>query len=261
MTLVDTTAELAAAGHRTKTFAPAEFKAVGEGSPFGGTLKDGEFVAVASVIGNVDRYGDRVNAGAFDDTLAAWKASGDPIPVIWMHMWSNPDAHIGAVDAIEADDTRLVYKGIVDLDNPFAAQVYRLMKARRVTQQSFGYDVLEAAESVVDGDWVWDLKKLDLFEVGPCLQGVNPETDLLDIKSRSLALPKRLVREHTGQTRPAAADASKSTPPPASTPTEPDPASVPAPDDDPAPASKGLSPASVLLATDVLEMEGTLDDD
>jgi hypothetical protein len=27
--------------------------------------------------------------------LAAWRVSGDPVPVIWSHDWGTPDAHIG----------------------------------------------------------------------------------------------------------------------------------------------------------------------
>ena len=45
-------------------------------------LADGQFTAYASVFGNKDSYGDVVVPGAFADDLAAWKDSGQHIPVL-----------------------------------------------------------------------------------------------------------------------------------------------------------------------------------
>jgi hypothetical protein len=59
----------------------------------------GEFEALVAVFGNVDKGGDRIMPGAFTKTLAAWRASGDPVPVIWSHDWNTPDAHIGVAYA------------------------------------------------------------------------------------------------------------------------------------------------------------------
>jgi hypothetical protein len=59
----------------------------------------GEFEALVAVFGNVDKGGDRIMPGAFTKTLAAWRASEDPVPVIWSHDWNTPDAHIGVAYA------------------------------------------------------------------------------------------------------------------------------------------------------------------
>lgn len=155
-------------------------------------LEDGQVRAIVSVFGNVDSYGDIVMPGAFDEDLKAWAASGDPIPAIWSHDWRDPFSHIGTV--IEAAETE---KGLetlyqIDLDNPKAEQVYRLLKGRRVTQSSFAYDILDAEmveREAPDGGkyWVYELRKLHLFEVGPTLVGANQETELLAVKSDQLA--------------------------------------------------------------------------
>ena len=50
----------------------AEFKALGD--------KTGEFQALVSVFGNVDRGGDRVMPGAFAKTLGEWRREGRPDP-------------------------------------------------------------------------------------------------------------------------------------------------------------------------------------
>ncbi|GJF04954.1 HK97 family phage prohead protease [Pseudonocardia sp. D17] len=154
-------------------------KAAGEQDDTG----NGEFEAIVATY-DLDSYGDKIVPGAFAKTLEDWKASGDPIPVIWSHMSYDPDAHIGVVvDAKETDDGLWV-KGRLDLDQPKAAQVYRLMKGRRVTQFSFAYDVEEGAwiEKADDRPY-YELRQLKLYEVGPCLIGVNQETELLAVKA------------------------------------------------------------------------------
>jgi HK97 family phage prohead protease len=161
---------------QTRAFEVASFKAAG---------KSGEFEALVSVFGNVDQRGDRVVKGAFAKSLAQWQEKGDPIPVIWNHMWEAPEAHIGKVlpaDAVETDDGLLV-KGSLDLDNPFAAQVYRLLAERRVKEFSFGYNLIDAERK----NGALELYELDLFEVGPTLRGMNPATELLAVKALAVA--------------------------------------------------------------------------
>lgn len=163
---------------RTKACPVVGLKAVEEdGAP------EGTFEAIVSAFGNVDSYGDVVVKGAFADTLTEWDERGDPIPVIWSHMSTDPDFHIGWVEKAEEREQGLWVRGRLDLDSPKAAQVFRLLKGRRVTQFSFAFDVLDAAEVVVDGKTVFELRKLKLYEVGPCLIGVNQETELLTVKA------------------------------------------------------------------------------
>jgi uncharacterized protein len=176
---------------RVKTCA-ARIKAVGEQpdeavepvageEPVEGTvLKEGEFEAIVSAY-NVDAVGDQVLEGAFEKSLAKWKDSGDPIPVIWSHDHGNPDAHIGVVlDSKEIPGKGLWVKGLVDMDEPYAKQVYKLMKSRRVTKFSFAYDMIDPVENDKGG---FDLKDLDLWEVGPTLIPANDQTSLLTIKN------------------------------------------------------------------------------
>ncbi|MEU3507948.1 HK97 family phage prohead protease [Streptomyces longwoodensis] len=158
-------------------------------------LADGQFVALVSVFNNEDSYGDVVRPGAFTQTLQEWAASGDSIPVIWAHQWSDPFAHIGRViKAVETLQGLEVTGQIDDLTgddpNPTAQQVYRLLKGRRVKQFSFAYDVAEGGW-IQDDEHPWggyfELRRLDLHEVGPCLLGVNRETELLAAKAANLA--------------------------------------------------------------------------
>lgn len=174
---------------------PAKVKAAGEQD---GT-DDGVFEAIVATY-DLDSYGDKIVPGAFADTLKDWQASGDPIPVLWSHNSFDPDCHIGVVEeAEERKGVGLWVKARLDLDSPKAAQVYRLLKGRRVTQFSFAYDVLDGGfVEQKDGDTgqdesYYELRKLKLFEVGPCLIGANQQTELLDVKSGELALSAETI--------------------------------------------------------------------
>lgn len=153
-------------------------------------LEEGQFEAIVSAFGNIDSYGDVVMPGAFSDDLAEWKESGDPIPVVWAHDWSDPFSHIGVVLEAEETETGLKVRGQVDRDNAKAEQVLRLLKGRRIKQFSFAYDIQEAGWAERDDREVLELRKLKLYEVGPCLVGANQETELLSAKAQALARRK-----------------------------------------------------------------------
>jgi HK97 family phage prohead protease len=154
---------------------------------------DGTATALVSVFGNVDLGGDRVMPGAFTRTLAEWQEKGDPIPVIWSHDWDNPESFVGWADPkdITESEDGLVVPMQFDLDRPRAEQVHHLLKTRRVTQFSFGYFTREFHD-VDDPDYgtVRELTDIDLFEVGPTLVGMNPETEL--IAAASALRPRRV---------------------------------------------------------------------
>lgn len=162
--------------------APLSVKAAG---PDDG-LEDGQFIGYASVFGNVDSYGDIVEPGAFKRTLAEWQSKGETIPVLWGHDMQDPFANIGGVTSAEEDEHGLKVTGQLDLDNPTAAQVYRLLKGRRTNRMSFAYSVRDA-EKADDG---YHLKDLDLFEVSVVQVPANGLAEVVTVKSATDALVK-----------------------------------------------------------------------
>lgn len=138
----------------------------------------GEFEAIVSTFGNVDSQGDRVVKGAFADTLQRWEERGRPIPVVFSHEWHNLDAHIGRVLEAKEVDEGLYVKAQLEMDEPFAARVYKKLKNGTLHEFSFAYEVIDS--QLVSG--VHELRALEVYEVGPCLVGANRETRLLGIK-------------------------------------------------------------------------------
>lgn len=176
---------------RTKDFR-AVVKAAGESDG----LEAGQFEAIVSVFGNEDSMGDVVIPGAFKADLERWATKGDPLPVIWSHDWSDPFSHLGRVLKAEERPEGLWVLGQIDDidDNPKAAQVFRLLKGRRVTQFSFAYDVEDGGWGTRGDREVYELRKLKVHEVGPCLLGANQETELLAVKAERFAAAAKAGR-------------------------------------------------------------------
>ena len=118
-------------------------------------LSEGQFVAYASVFGNVDSYGDVVVKGAFANDLARWEKSGNTIPLLFGHNMADPDFNIGSVVSAEEDNVGLKVTAQLDLENPKAKQVYRMLKGKRIDQMSFAYDVLDGGPATKDGEDVY----------------------------------------------------------------------------------------------------------
>lgn len=158
-----------------KTFALTSFKALAD-------QPEGTFEAIVAAFGNVDRIGDKIIPGAFKDSLAVWDKKGRPIPVIFSHEWDNLDAHIGQVIEAKEVTEGLYIKAQLEMDEPFAKRVWKKMNNGTLAEFSFAYDVVDAMPTKVGGEYVNELRKLDLLEVGPCLVGMNPDTQLLGVK-------------------------------------------------------------------------------
>lgn len=146
----------------------------------------GTFEAIVSVFGNVDYAGDRVVKGAFAKSLDEWNSDGDEIPVIWSHQWQDPEMHIGGVQKAEERDEGLWVQAQLDVDeSATAAHVWRLLSKRRVREFSFAFDIPPGGQKRQNG--ANELLEVGLIEVGPTLKGMNPDTQLLDAKSRRAA--------------------------------------------------------------------------
>lgn len=174
---------------KNATIAPVQIKA----GPDDG-LKEGQFVAYASVFNNVDSYGDVVMPGAFANTLAEWQKSGNPIPLLFGHNMSDPDYNLGGVVTAEEDNVGLKVTAQLDLENPKALQTYRMLKGRRINQMSFAYDEVDSGVGMREGEHVWELRELKLYEVSVVTIGANQETEILAVKSMP-SVAERALRD------------------------------------------------------------------
>lgn len=153
---------------------------------------DGTFVAYASVFGNRDSYGDIVQKGAFADTLKEWNASGNVLPVLYGHDFADPFSNIGSVVEAVEDDHGLKITGQLDLDNPKAAQVHKLLQEKRLSQMSFAFDVQKGAWNEDEDGEYYSIEKVKLYEVSVVPIGANQETEILAVKAGNLVTREEL---------------------------------------------------------------------
>lgn len=145
-------------------------------------------LAYASVFGNVDSYGDIVAKGAFTNTLKDWaergKSKGQSIPFLYGHNMSDPNMNIGSVLEATEDEKGLRIKVQFD-DDPMAQKVYRLVKAGRLNELSFAFDVVKSAwiDDEENPKAMRELQELKLYECSAVPIGANSETEVLAIKS------------------------------------------------------------------------------
>lgn len=148
-------------------------------------LEEGQFLVYPSTFTREpDSYGDVVAKGAFQDTIAEWKESGDTLPGLYGHRMDDPDFFVaGALDQGE-DEHGWWVKGEFDLDSPKGPQVYRLVKSRRLRQLSFAFDTLEeAAVELEDGRKANELRRLKVYEFSFVPIGANQDTSVVAVKA------------------------------------------------------------------------------
>lgn len=187
----------------------------------------GVFEAIVSVFGNVDSVGDVVLPGAFKDSLAAWEASGDPIPVLWSHRMDDPRFSIGHVleaAELEPGDPRipewadehvkahggLWVKGQLDTGSDageVAVAARKLLLKRLVKQFSYAYDIKDAGWGTVGGVDAYELRKLGIHEISPTQIGANNLTELVGAKASRLVTHAAEVESDPMQRLVASMDA------------------------------------------------------
>lgn len=142
---------------------------------------EGKFTALVSTFGTVDSQMEEIEPGAFTEGLKSFDKK-QPLPILWDHQWDDIWAHIGTATAEQTEDG-LIIEAQLDMDNPTAKQAYRLLSQGRVHEFSIGG--FEPAESATtDEDGIRHVERFDLAEVSLTLKGANPDTQLIDIKSR-----------------------------------------------------------------------------
>lgn len=148
-------------------------------------LAEGEFIVYPSTFTREpDAYGDVVAKGAFADTIAQWKASGDTLPGLYGHRMDDPDFFVAGATDMGEDDHGWWVKGAFDMDSPKGATVYNLVKGRRLRQLSFAYDTLDEGKvELEDGASANELRKVNVHEFSFVPVGANQDTSVLAIKA------------------------------------------------------------------------------
>lgn len=151
-------------------------------------LDGGEIVAYASTFDRVpDSYGDIVAPGAFAKSLAEWKESGHPIPLLFGHRTDDPRMNLGAVVDAEEDSRGLKIRAKFDETSDVAQYTRKLVMEGRLTKLSFAYDTLDSEQvTLEDGSRANELRELKLYEVSLVPIPANDLTEVIEAKAAEM---------------------------------------------------------------------------
>lgn len=154
-------------------------------------LAEGQFIAYPSTFTRTpDSYGDVVAKGAFAGTISRWKSSDRVMPGLYGHRMDDPEMFIASAADMGEDDHGWWVRGSFDLDSAKGAQVYRLVKDRRLAELSFAFDILDQGEVTLDdGRKANELRELEVFEFSFVPVGANRDTGVAAVKHGRLRDP------------------------------------------------------------------------
>jgi HK97 family phage prohead protease len=171
-----------------------EIKAAGDGRVFEG---------YASVWGSVDSYGDTVQRGAFEKTIADYKDQGRYPRMFYSHSQS---AVIGKWTYMAEDEKGLAVRGELTPGHRMADDVYASLRHGAIDGLSIGFIDRDSEELETGGRL---LKEIDLMEISVVSLPAEQLATITSVKSRlaqigGLKDAERVLRD-AGFTRAEAA--------------------------------------------------------
>ncbi|KWS41952.1 HK97 family phage prohead protease [Pseudomonas syringae] len=172
----------------SKLEVPFELKAVDEA---------GNFEGYAAVFNNVDLGDDVILPGAFTKVKTT---RGGKLKLALYHDLTRL---VGAADYTQ-DDHGLLLKGKVNLAVSYARDAYELMKSEILDSMSIGFSTIKADFEERAGRRVRIIKEAELWEASFVPFGMNPEAQVLTVKS-DIRLFENALRERMGLSQKEAA--------------------------------------------------------
>lgn len=168
------------------------------------------FTGYGAVFGNVDAGGDMIIPGAFADTLASARKSGQWPAMLSQHGvgWSSQDlTPVGVWTDLAEDGKGLKVVGKL-ADTPRGQEIYKLMKMTpraAINGLSIGYIAKEWTPRTKPDEPRRTLKKIDLIEISPVTFPMNGKARVAAVKAieelQKLGDVEGYLRESCGLSR------------------------------------------------------------
>ena len=154
-----------------------------------GDDKEMKFSGYGSVFGNIDSYGDVIEAGAFAKTIADFKAKGVWPAMLSQHggwgMSSQDMTPVGVWTEMREDEHGLYVEGKL-ADTERGRELYTLMKMTprpAINGMSIGYYVTDSKEEMRDGEPVRKITGIELVELSLVTFPANKEARVEHVKT------------------------------------------------------------------------------
>ena len=159
--------------------------------------ESGNFEGYASVFNNIDLGDDLILPGAFV------KVKTTRTGRLRLALYHNLTQLIGDAE-FKQDGNGLLLRGKVNLNVSYARDAYELMKEGTLDEMSVGFNTLEDAVETREGRRVRVIKRAELWEASVVPFGMNPEAQVLSVKSDIRSFESAL-RERMGLSQKEAA--------------------------------------------------------
>lgn len=136
----------------------------------------GEFEGYASTYGNVDKGGDIVKAGCFDESLR--KRPANKVKMLWQH---NTDRPIGVWTQFSSDSKGLYARGKLLLNTVDGKNAYEFLTAGAVDGLSIGFRTQDYEYDTEN--YVRTIIKADLMEVSVVTFPMNEDATVSAVKA------------------------------------------------------------------------------
>lgn len=141
-------------------------------------IKTGIIRGFLATYGNIDRVNDRIEPGAFKESIERHKSEGRPIRMLFQH---DRKQVIGGfpIEKVRDDIEGLFVEGEIVLESDKTRQIFALAKKGFLSDMSIGFSI---DESEFDENGVRILKKLDLWEGSIVDEPANPDARIQEVK-------------------------------------------------------------------------------
>ena len=172
----------------------------------------GVFSGLGAVFGNIDSFGDRIDRGAFKETLKEWDAKDKLPPMLLQHGGFFGPADdvlpIGQWTAMEENARGLKVEGkLFALGTERGQYLYEGMKAGELDGLSIGYLPVKFTMGTKPGQPRRTLQEIDLIEVSVVTDPANDKARVGGVKANDITTIREFetfLRDVGGYSRAAA---------------------------------------------------------
>jgi len=157
----------------------------------------GNFEGYASVFNNIDLGDDIIIPGAFTKVKTTRQGR------LKLALFHDLTRLVGSAEYMQ-DDHGLFLKGQINLKVSYARDAYELMKDGTLDSMSIGFNTITEAYEQRSGRNVRVIKEAELWEASIVPFGMNPEAQVMNVKSDMRAFESAL-RERMGLSQKEAA--------------------------------------------------------
>lgn len=147
----------------------------------------GQFTGYGAIFGNIDSYGEKIQRGAFAETLTTWKKRGKWPKMLLQHggmgVTSDDMLPVGQWTSMSEDSKGLKVQGhLFALNTERGQYIYEGLKSGELDSLSIGFQTIDSEMETIDGRAIKILTNINLWEVSIVTFPANDKATISSVK-------------------------------------------------------------------------------